>query len=597
MSIFEQPIAEHVWDIKYRYRQDGTIIDKTIEDTWQRIARAVAKNESPATRKHWTQQFYHLLENFRFLPGGRIIAGAGVKRKLTLFNCFVMKIGEDAIPAIFNALKEGAITLQQGGGVGYDFSILRPSGEYCAQTGSIASGPVSFMRVWDSMSATMQSSGSRRGAMMGHLRCDHPDIEKFIQIKSDPKELRQFNLSVIVTDEFMTAVAQDKDWKLVFPVQTLSPSNNKIIMRRWSGGSEVVPCQIYRSVKARELWQHIIHAAYSYAEPGVIFEDTINKLNPLWYAEWISATNPCGEIPLPFYGACNLGSLNLTTFIKNSFTKHAAFDWQALEHATAMATRFLDNVIDLSHYPLAQQRKAALNTRRIGLGFTGLADAFVMLGIRYGSKKSLSLASDITRCMAYATWTTSCTLAKEKGSFPLFKEKDYLKGRYVKSLPLSIKRQILKNGMRNSHHNAIAPTGSISLLANNISSGLEPIYAAKYERQIRNLDGSSLTFNIRDYAYYHWQKMHKKDLPTAWVDINSLSPLDHLNIQGAVQPYIDNAISKTINLPENFPFNKLSEIYSQAYQLELKGCTIYRPNPITGSVLSIDETDQCCHTK
>lgn len=574
MTTFLEPISENVWNIKYRYTHNQQIIDQSIEATWQRVAHAIAKAEARSARKFWQQQFYQLLEDFNFLPGGRILAGAGTARKVTLFNCFVMNIREDSLAAIFDALKEGATTLQQGGGIGYDFSILRPQGQLTDQTGSIASGPVSFMKIWDSMSATMQSSGARRGAMMGTLRCDHPDIEEFIAAKSDPQLLRQFNVSVLVTDEFMRAVQNNSDWALVFPVKG----------------------DVMRYVKARELWEKIIKAAYQYAEPGVIFVDTINRYNPLWYCEQISASNPCGEIPLPPYGSCNLGSINLTQLIQNPFSNQANIDWQKLIHVTELATRFLDNVITISRFPLKAQQQVAHNTRRMGLGFTGLADALIMLGMRYGSAASLQLAQKIMQTIANATWQTSIDLAKERGSFPLLNKKLYLQGEYVRHLPAEIRQQISRYGMRNSHHNAIAPAGTISLLANNISNGLEPVFAPHYVRRVRTVEGKLLTFNVMDYAYRIWQskKSANNSLPPAWSDAQTLSPKAHLQIQAAVQPFIDNAISKTINLPQNFPFAKLTQVYGDAYKAGLKGCTIFRPNPVTGSVLSIGDVDRCC---
>ncbi len=592
MADFEQGISHFVWDMKYRYRKANKIIDQTIEDTWRRVADSAAMAESLAQRHSWKEKFYHLLEDFTFLPAGRILAGAGVDRNLTLFNCFVMKITRDSLAAIFDALKEGAITLQRGGGIGYDFSVIRPNGYKCKNTGSIASGPVSFMRVWDTMSATMLSLGARRGAMMANLRCDHPDIGQFITIKSNPKELRQFNLSVIVTDEFIQAVVEDQMWPLVFPSKNKA-KKNKYILRRWSGNAKPIPCEIISQIRARELWNQILQAAYSYAEPGVIFEDTINNYNPLWYCEWISATNPCGEIPLPVYGACNLGSLNLTQFIDNPYTSSSRINWTKLENATELATRFLDNIIDISHYPLKKQHQASINTRRIGLGFSGLADVFIMLGIEYGSVASLKLTEEFSKKIAYITWEASSKLALEKGSFPLFNKKLYLEGNFVATFPPEIKAYINKYGMRNSHHNAIAPTGSISLLANNISGGIEPIYSPHYERKVRNLKSETLTFMVDDFAYAQWKKFNKTGLPPSWIDVKLLKPIDHLNIQAAVQPYIDNAISKTINLPIDFPFEELTDIYKVAHEIGLKGCTIFRPNEITGSILS-DDIDPCC---
>ncbi len=548
MSFFEEPISGMIWDIKYRYHDETRI-----EKTWKRVAKAIARIESKENRIFWEKEFYEALKDFRFLPGGRILAGAGTKHKVTLFNCFVMPVS-DSLTGIFDGLKEGAQTLQEGGGIGYDFSTLRPSGSPVEHTGGAASGPVSFMRIWDAMCATMESTGSRRGAMMAILRCDHPDIEKFVTAKSEPHELRHFNVSVAITDDFMQSV-----------------KNN--------------------STKAAALWKQIIKSAYETAEPGVIFIDTINRLNTLWYCENITATNPCGEIPLPTYGACNLGAINLTKFVINPYSDKAEIDWLGIEKIASIATRFLDNVIDVSRYPLALQKKQAQNTRRIGLGITGLADMFVMLGIKYGSEESLQLARRLMQKISFTTWMISIELAKERGSFPLFNKDKYLQGEFVKPLDPAIQEGIEKFGVRNSHHNTIAPTGTISLLANNISNGIEPIFSDNFMRTVRLPSGELSKHYVTDYALRLWQKNHvKKSLPPAWVDTQTLLPEDHLNMQAAMQPYIDNAISKTINIPVDFPFEKLIDVYTKAYELGLKGCTIFRPNLVTGSVLE----DHCC---
>lgn len=592
MSIFKQPISELIWDSKYRYRYHGSIIDQNIEATWRRVAKAIAKAEkSPPERQYWEKQFQQLLTDFRFLPGGRILAGAGTKHKITLFNCFVMNIAEDSLSGIFDALKEGALTLQQGGGVGYDFSTLRPEGELVKKTGIPASGPVSFMRIWDSMCAVLLSTGTRRGAMMGVLRCDHPDIEKFISAKADPHELRHFNVSVMVSDAFIEAVKQNADWPLIFP--TDQPTGNDVIYHQWGNTRDLIPCRVYRRIKARDLWEQITKAAYHYAEPGVLFSDTINRTNNLWYGEYISATNPCAEIPLPPYGACDLGAINLTQFINYPFTDRAQINWQALEETTSIATRFLDNVIDVSRYPLNAQRQQAFNTRRIGLGLTGLADALVMLGMRYGSPESITFASKLMQRISTVTWQTSIELAKEKGSFPMYSS-DYLKGEYVKKLPSDLYQALEKSGVRNSHHNTVAPTGTTSLLANNVSNGIEPIFKSEYARHVRMADDQTKLFQVTDYAYDVWRQITPEGMPAAWVEAHDLSPLAHLQVQGAIQPFVDNAISKTINLPRDFPFDQLTDVYMQAYLLGLKGCTIFRPNEVTGSVLEEPITDQCC---
>lgn len=591
MPHFNEPISQRIWAAKYRYQRHGQVIDTTIEDTWHRVAKAIAKAEKPANRAQWAVAFYQILANFSFLPGGRILAGAGTAHKVTLFNCFVMDIPEDALAAIFKGLGEGAVTLQQGGGVGYDFSVLRPQGDIAEHTGIEAAGPVSFMHIWDSMCGVLVSTGARRGAMMGVLRVDHPDIETFISAKREARALRHFNVSVNISDEFMHAVQTNADWALVFPTHE-HLATDQIVYRSWGQSQTPVPCRIYRYVKARQLWEQIIRSAYDYAEPGVIFGDTINRTNTLWYREQINATNPCGEIPLPPYGACDLGAINLPVFVRHAFQSNASIDWQTLEKTVRIATRFLDNVIDVSRYPLNKQRVQAEGTRRIGLGITGLADVFVMLNMRYGSQESIQLAQEIMRRIVHLTWETSIELAREKGSFPFFTE-TYLQGEFVQQLPASMQQDIAKHGMRNSHHNTIAPTGTISLLANNISNGVEPIFMAKYDRHVRTGKDEKLTFSVQDYAYRLWRQSNANGLPPAWMDTQTLTPDAHLNIQAAVQPFIDNAISKTINIPHDFPLEKLMDVYSEAYTLGLKGCTIFRPNPVTGSVLEVPE-EHCC---
>ncbi len=592
--MIREPIAEQVWDTKYRYRQDGRIIDQTIEETWRRVAKAVASVEKPIERKRWEEAFYQQLANFHFLPGGRILAGAGTQHNVTLFNCFVMNIPEDSLAGIFTALQEGALTLQQGGGVGYDFSVLRPHGDNVRKIDAPASGPVSFMRIWDAMCSVMVSAGARRGAMMGVLRCDHPDIEEFFLRESVPRLFRHFNLSWMVSDAFMQAVQNNEQWPLIFPSD--DDSHPETIYRPWGNTLQPIACHVYKRVRARKLWQDIIRSAYEYAEPGVLFSDTINHLNTLWYRERLNATNPCGEIPLPVYGACNLGAINLTQYIRAPFTPDASINWEKFQESIRVATRFLDNVIDVSTYPLVGQREQAHGSRRIGLGITGLADLLVMLGIQYGNEESIKLTQKIMQCLAETTWQTSIELAQEKGKFPFY-QNDYVQGEFIRHLDASLRHHIEKYGVRNSHHNTIAPAGTISLLANNVSNGIEPVFRPSYVRHMRITENETKTFNVKDYAYHLWLHEKNEGLPPGWIDANSLTPAEHLAIQAAAQIYVDNAISKTINIPQGFPFEELADVYSSAHALGLKGCTVFRPNDITGNVLEEEQassTEQCC---
>lgn len=600
-EFFISELSARIWDSKYRYREDGIVRDATLEDTWRRIARALAGVEKNGCAE-WEQRFYSILKGFRFLPGGRIQAGAGTQHRVTLFNCFVMGAIDDSLNGIFDALKESALTMQQGGGIGLDFSTLRPRGLPAHGVGTLASGPLSFMRIWDSMCATILSTGARRGAMMATLRCDHPDIEEFVEAKRDPAELRHFNLSVLVSDDFMRAVHEDATWPLVFPLSGAEPAQGEVIVRVWPGSDTHRPCRVLRRVSARALWQKIMRATYDCAEPGVIFIDRINRLNNLWYCEHISATNPCGEVPLPPYGACDLGSINLARFVLDPFTPQARLDLGEIRAVAEVATRLLDNVYDLSHFPLPTQAEAARGSRRLGLGLTGLADALIMLGIPYGSERSLQLAAEIMRTICYSAYRASVALAREKGVFPLYRPEGYLQGEFIRSLPEELAASIREFGIRNSHLTAIAPTGTISLLANNVSSGLEPVYEFACLRRVRNADGSLSAFRVTDYAYRLFRQLHGEQapLPEAFRRAVEIAPAAHLQMQAALQPFVDNSISKTINVPGEIHFDEFGTLYQEAYALGLKGCTTFRPNDITGQVLlpeeSIPGEKQCCFT-
>jgi ribonucleoside-diphosphate reductase alpha chain len=558
------PISHQIWDMKYRlHAADGTPIDGTVEDTWRRVAKAIAAAESDPAQ--WEPVFYDALDGFKFIPAGRILAGAGTDRRVTLFNCYVMGTIPDDMGGIFNALREAALTMQQGGGIGYDFSTLRPKGAPVHGVGADASGPLSFMDVWDSMCRTIMSAGSRRGAMMATLRADHPDIEAFVDAKRDPRRLRMFNVSVLATDAFMDAVKNDTNWDLVF------------------AGT------VYRTIRARDLWDRIMRATYEYAEPGVIFIDRINDRNNLYYCETIAATNPCGEQPLPPYGACLLGSINLAALVENPFTDDAGIDEQGLADLVTTSIRMLDNVIDVSRFPLEAQRDEAIAKRRIGLGITGLADALIMCGIRYGSSQAVKRAAHWAKLIQDAAYRASAELAAEKGAFPLYDAELYLHGSTVRAIDADVRQIIDQKGMRNALVTSIAPTGTISLLAGNISSGIEPVFSFEAQRNVLMPDGTKRQEQVTDYAYRLFRQIKGEDakLPDYFVDAQTLTPQDHLVMQAAVQHHVDSSISKTINCPAGIAFEDFQQVYRKAYEMGCKGCTTYRPNDVTGSVLSV----------
>ncbi len=560
-------IARSIWDMKYRLKSpDGEPVDKSIEDTMRRVATALAKKEKKP--KEWADRFYRVMADFHFLPAGRILAGAGSNRKVTLFNCFVMGSIPDDMNGIFEGLKEAAVTMQHGGGIGYDFSTLRPKGAPVRGVGADASGPLSFMDVWDSMCRTIMSAGYRRGAMMATMRCDHPDIEAFIEAKRDPARLRMFNLSVLVTDAFIRAVKEDADWILNFDGEN------------------------YNTLRARDLWQRIMRATYDYAEPGVVFIDRINERNNLHYCEHISATNPCGEQPLPPYGACDLGSINLARLIDKPFEAQAALDMDALARVVPIAVRMLDNVVDISSFPLKQQQQEARAKRRIGLGVTGLADALIMCRTRYGSSDAVRLTERWLSAIRREAYRASIALAEEKGAFPLFDAEPYLSGETIKALDKDVRDAIAQHGIRNALVTSIAPTGTISLLADNVSSGIEPVFSHAYTRRVLMPDGTHREEKVTDYAYGLYEQRFGSDTPVPdyFVDAQSLQPGDHIVMQAAAQKYVDSSISKTINVPEDTSFESFAALYLQAYDTGCKGCTTYRPNDVTGSVLSITDT-------
>ena len=562
MSDFPMAISQQIWDMKYRLKdQNGTFLEQTVQDTWRRIAKALSEVETEP--KKWETIFYNALTDFKFLPAGRITAGSGTKRNVTLFNCFVMGVIPDSMSGIFDMLKEAALTMQQGGGIGYDFSTIRPKGSLVKGIAADASGPVSFMDVWDSMCRTIMSAGSRRGAMMATMRCDHPDIEEFIAAKSDSQKLRMFNLSVLVTDAFMEAVKKGEDWKLIY--------NNKV----------------YSVIKAADLWDQIMRATYNFAEPGVIFIDRINETNNLSYCETITATNPCGEQPLPPYGACLLGSINLAKLVEHPFDKNAYLDVSQLEDLVSTAVRMMDNVIEVSQFPLEAQKLEAKNKRRIGLGVTGLADALLMVGLRYGSDEAVKKTEKWMKTIARSAYNASINLAEEKGAFPLFDPEKFIVSGKMIQMDEDVKQAVHKFGIRNALLTSIAPTGTISLYAGNVSSGIEPVFAYSYTRKVLQNDGSHVEEEVVDYAVQLWRdKFGNAPLPDFFVSAQNLTPADHVKMQAAAQKWVDSSISKTINCPEDISFDDFKEVYIQAYDTGCKGCTTYRPNEVTGSVLS-----------
>ncbi|RVT88717.1 adenosylcobalamin-dependent ribonucleoside-diphosphate reductase [Inhella crocodyli] len=562
--------------------------EDSAEAVQRRVALALAQAEAPEQRGTWAQRFEAALHQ-GFIPAGRVQSAAGAGLQATLVNCFVQPIGdsistpEDGFPGIYTALAEAAETMRRGGGVGYDFSRIRPAGAWVASTQSSASGPVSYLKVFDRSCETVESAGARRGAQMGVLRCDHPDIEAFVHAK-DGGELRNFNLSVGVTDAFMAAVEADGEIELVHAAEPGAALKADGAYRRDDGQ------WVYRRLGARALWDQIVRCTYDHAEPGVLFLDSINRDNNLSYCETITATNPCAEEPLPPYGCCCLGSIDLTRFVRAPFTPEARFDEAAFAALIPTAVRMLDNVLDLTLWPLPQQAAEAQAKRRVGLGFTGLGDALVMLGLRYDTPEARAQAARISALMRDAAYGASVDLAQERGAFPMFNADLFLSGgRFASRLPTGLKDRIRQHGLRNSHLLAIAPTGTISLaFCDNASNGIEPAFSWTYQRKKRQADGTTKEYAVEDHAYRLFRHQHGPNapLPPAFVSALEMSAESHAAMVGAVAPYIDTAISKTVNVPADYPFEAFRDLYRQAWQLGLKGLATYRPNAVLGSVLS-----------
>lgn len=563
---FEVALAEEIWTAKYRFAPVDGDGDGSFDETAARVARAVAEAEKPALQSVWELRFRDAIADMRFIPAGRVLAGAGTDRSVTLFNCFVMGTIPDSLDGIFEHLKQAALTMQQGGGVGMDFSTIRPTGSLVRGVGADASGPLSFMDCWDAMCRTVHSAGQRRGAMMGCLRVDHPDIEAFIDAKRDARRFRNFNLSVLVTDSFMSALGSDSEWPLVF------------------GG------YVVRTVRARELWERLMRATYDVAEPGVIFVDRVNAANNLAHCETISASNPCGEQMLPPYGACLLGSINLARLVERPFEAGAKLDEIELAELTQTAIRLLDNVIDISRYPLPEQEAEAKAKRRIGLGITGLADALLFCGAAYGGSDAVALTQRWLGIIKREAYRASALIAAEKGPFPLF-DASMLDRPNLADLDGETRALIAQHGLRNGCLTSIAPTGTTSLLAGNVSSGIEPVFAYSYTRKIRQPDGTKREEQVEDYAMRVWRQVKGETPPPPelFVSAQTLSPSDHLTMQATAQALIDSSISKTVNCPEDIDFEAFADIYVEGYHLGCKGLTTYRPNAVTGSVLSVGE--------
>ena len=601
-GFFSAPPQEISIDILLeKYAKDG---EQSIDDVYQRVAKGLASVEKPESRAHFEKVF---LANMHAgaIGAGRIMSAAGTDIQSTLINCFVQPVGdciqgvdEDGFPGIYEALKQAAETMRRGGGVGYDFSRVRPRGARVKGTASLASGPCSYINVFDQSCSTVESAGARRGAQMGVLRIDHPDVLEFMTAKRTPGRWNNFNVSVGVSDQFMNAVKNDLSWQLIHKARPGELLLLQGVKQREDG------LWIYAEMPAREIWQTVMQSAYDFAEPGILFLDNINRDNNLAYCETLEATNPCGEQPLPPYGCCDLGPVILPKFVQNPFGMEGtapSFNFEAFTQAVFTQVRVLDNVLDLTHWPLPEQAMEAEAKRRIGVGFTGLGDALVMLNLAYNSDAGRIFAAEIARVMRDTAYTASIELARERGSFPMFDSAAYLGGTgFASRLPSEIREGIALYGLRNSHLLSIAPTGTVSLaFADNASNGIEPAFSWTYTRKKREMDGSIREYAVQDHAWRVYRELggDTDQLPPAFVTALAMSAQDHIAMMAAVQPFVDTAISKTVNVPADCSFDEFAHLYMQAWLANLKGLATYRPNDILGSVLQVEPTPKSSSTE
>lgn len=577
---FTEPISEHLWRTRYRWVDDGRMVEPSIEATWDRVALAVSGAE-PHHHDAWRERFRALLHDFRFLPGGRTLAGAGTTRSETLFDCLVIGAVADSTHGILDALHELVATLRAGGAAGVDLSTLRPA----ESAGAAPAGPVWFMSVWETSSAIWNPGSMRRGAVMATLRCDHPDIESFVDAKSAAGALPHFNLSVMLSDEFMRAVEADDPWPLVFPLGAQpAPPGYEVCERVWADGPAPQPCLVRKRIPARALLDRIARAAHAGANPGALFIDRINAANNLWYGERLSDADPHAGVLLPPHGACNLGSINLTRFVHHPFARHPSVDFDGLRAMAAVATRFLDDVHDISSFPLSAQKTAAQFSRRIGLGVTGLADMFLMLGLQYGSEASITLTHEIMIAIRDAAYRTSIEIAREKGPFPGFDKIRYSASPFVLGLPREMQDAIWQHGIRNSHLLAVTPAASASLLANNVSGGIQPIPAFRAMRHTADDDGRLEPFTVEDAAWREYKVLHGRNpsLPAHFVQALNAGPEEQLRMTEAVQSCVDNAISATVRLRESATPEEVGAILRHAWALGLMGCAVRREGSTGG---------------